>query len=79
MSNPMTKLTLALCATAALALACKGEEPPPPMPTAPVKAALPPATPAQVAAGADIAPEQADLVAAALEKEIADDLAAEEP
>ena len=76
--NSMMKLTIALCATAALSVACKGEDPPPtPTPTAAKKAALPPATPAQVAAGADIAPEQADALATALEKEIADDLAAE--
>jgi hypothetical protein len=81
----MLKLIIGSSVVALLTLACaekKEETPPAPTPTTPTPAPTTPppteATPPATGAAADIKPENADQVAAQLEKEINDELAAEE-
>ena len=76
----MLKLIIGSSVVALLTLACaekKEEAPPAPTPTTPTPAPTE-ATPPATGAAAEIKPENADQVAAQLEKEITDELAAEE-
>lgn len=73
----MKKIVLLACFAAVAVAGCSKEEAAPAPAPAPVVAAPPPPPAPPPPTGADIQPEQADAVVAALEKELDAELAAE--